>query len=206
MATSIYQQRLISKRKEQGLCRNCGKPLDRDGIYCIECRKNITDETSETRHFMQNIGICPRCQKVKLYGDEKVCPECNAYAYEHIMQARATEEGRLHYNKIHREWSKRTHQEMIKKGICTRCRKRQADSGCKTCSICREKSRDYKSIKYGKPDRKDRYKQGLCYFCDNPVKGKYKVCEKHYQTNVKNARLDKTRKARKELKESGIIY
>ena len=206
MTTSIYQQRFIERRKAQGLCLKCGKPLDRDGAYCIECRKKITNENNDTRHFMQNIGICPRCQKVRLYGDEKVCPECNAYAYEHIMQSRETEEGRLHYNETHAKWARNEYQRRIEQGICVRCGKRNADCGYKTCGICRAKTRNYKRIKYGKPDRSERYKQGLCYFCDNPIKDGYKVCEKHYQMNVEKANSNKAKDVRKELINNKILY
>lgn len=95
---------------------------------------------------------------------------------------------------------------MIERGICTRCRKRKADYGYKTCGICREKIRNYKRIKYGKPDRSERYEQGLCYFCDNPIKDRYRVCEKHYQMNVEKARSQKADKARKNLVKDGILY
>ena len=95
---------------------------------------------------------------------------------------------------------------MIERGICTRCRKRKADYGYKTCGICREKIRNYKRIKYGKPDRSERYEQGLCYFCNSPVKDGYKVCEKHYQMNVENSHSQKANEARKNLIKEGILY
>lgn len=215
MVISFYDMALTSqernynfyhRRKDNGLCLKCGKPLDRDGTYCIECRKILSKEQNEARHFLQNIGICPRCQKNKLYGDEKVCPECNAYSYAKIMKTRETEEGRLHYNEVHAKWAKNEHKKRIEKGMCTRCGKRKSDYGYKTCGICRSKSREYKRIKYGKPDRSERYKQGLCYFCDNPIKDGYKVCEKHYQINVKNAHSDKANKAREKLQAKRILY
>ena len=134
-----------------------------------------------------------------------MCPECAAYAYEITMNSRERL-GKEHYNKVHREWSKRPHHEMIQKGICTRCRKRKADYGYKTCGICREKGRKYKRVKYGKPDRSERYKQGLCYFCDNPIKDGYKVCEKHYKMNVEKANSGKANDARKELINNKILY
>ena len=134
-----------------------------------------------------------------------MCAECSAYAYEINMNSRERL-GKEHYNKVHKEWSKRTHHEMIERGICTRCRKRKADYGYKTCGICREKIRNYNRIKYGKPDRKERYKQGLCFFCDSPVKDGYKVCEKHYQMNVENSRSQKANEARKKLRKEGILY
>lgn len=205
MAISIYQQRLIDKRREQNLCQNCGKPLDRDGFYCIQCRKGITDYNTETRHFFQSIGICPRCKKNKLYGDEKNCPECAANQYINTMRSRARL-GKEHYNKTHAEWAKQEYQRRSENGICTRCGKRNAMKPYKTCGICTAKERERKRTKYGKPDRSERYKQGLCYFCDNPVKDGYKVCEKHYQMNIEKLKCDNVRENIEKLKKTNSIH
>lgn len=202
MATNIYQERFKQKRKQNKLCLNCGEQLDREGTYCLACRDKINADVREMRKWYQDNGICPRCRKNKLYGDEKNCVECSADAYAATMKSRDRET----YNKNHAEWSKRTHQEMIDKGICTRCRKRNADSGHKTCGICRAKGRQYKRMKYGKPNRQERHLKGLCYFCDNPVKQGYKVCEHHYRLNIENARSEKANEARQELKKQGIIF
>ena len=205
MATSIYQQRLIARRKEQGLCLKCGNTLDREGTYCAECRKIINEEVKETRHWYQNHGICPQCRNNNLFGDEKVCPECSAKAYEYAMRSRERL-GKEHYNLQQAELHKNQHYKRIELGICTRCGKREADSGYKTCGICRAKTRNYKRIKYGKPSRSERWKQGLCYFCDNPIKDGYKVCEKHYQMNVEKSNSSKAKEARKELVDNKILY
>ena len=205
MATSIYQRRLLENRKTNGLCIDCGNSLDRDGVRCVKCNTKHNEESKEDRKWYIENGICPRCRKNIIFGAENMCAECSAYAYEITMNSRERL-GKEHYNKVHKEWSKRTHHEMIQKGICTRCRKRKADYGYKTCGICRERIRNYKRIKYGKPDRSERYKQGLCYFCDNPIKDGYKVCEKHYKMNVEKSLSQKAKEARRELQESGILY
>ena len=205
MATSIYQKRLLEKRKANGLCIDCGTELDRDGVRCIKCNTKHNEESKADRKWYIENGICPRCMKNTLFGDENMCPECSAEMYEINMNSRERL-GREHYNEVHKEWSKRTHHEMIERGICTRCRKRKADYGYKTCGICRGKIRNYKRMKYGKQDRSERYKQGLCYFCDNPIKDGYKVCEKHYQMNVEKSLSQKAKEARRELKDSGILY
>lgn len=205
MATSIYQKRLLEKRKANGLCIDCGNVLDRNGVRCVKCNEKNNKESKEDRKWYRENGICPRCRKNIILGTENVCPECSAYAYEITMNSRERL-GKEHYNKVHKEWSKRTHHEMIQKGICTRCRKRKADYGYKTCGICREKGRKYKRVKYGKPDRSERCEQGLCYFCDNPIKDGYKVCEKHYKMNVEKSLSQKAKEARIELQESGILY
>ena len=97
------------------------------------------------------------------------------------------------------------HHEMIEKGICTRCRKRNADSGYKTCSICRCRETIKKRERNWKKSRSERVDKGLCYFCDNKIKPGYKVCEKHYQSNVENSRSEKAKAAREKLKE-GVLY
>ena len=61
-------------------------------------------------------------------------------------------------------------------------------------------------MKNQKPNRKERYKQGLCYFCDNEIKPGYKLCEVHYQRNVDNARSQKAKEARKTLIKQGVLY
>ena len=205
MATTIYQKRLLEKRKANGLCIDCGNALDRNGVRCVKCNEKHNEESKEDRKWYIDNGICPRCRKNIIFGTENMCAECSAYAYEITMNSRERL-GKEHYNKVHKDWSKRTHNEMIQNGICTRCRKRKADYGYKTCGICREKIRNYNRIKYGKPDRKERYKQGLCFFCDSPVKDGYKVCEKHYQMNVENSHSQKANEARKNLRKEGIIY
>lgn len=181
------------------MCLACGKQLDREGVYCIECRKKKTKENTETRHWYQEHRICPRCGKNDLFGDEKVCLECNAKAYEITIRSRERL-GREHYNNQHNEWARNEHQKRIEQGICTRCGKRNADVGYKTCGICRAKTRNYKRIKYGKPDRKDRAVQGLCYFCDSPIKEGYKVCEKHYQMNLEKLDNEKCRNVTENIK------
>lgn len=155
----------------------------------------------EEYYFYITLGICPCCQKNKIYGSERSCPECRAKASEIKNQ-----KDKKLINEQHREWSKRTHQEMIEKGICTRCRKRKADYKYKTCGICRNKTRNYKRIKYGKPNREDRILDGLCYFCDNKIKPGYKVCEHHYQMNIDKANSNKAKEVRKKLIENKLLF
>lgn len=190
---------------ENGLCIGCRKPIDRDGVYCSDCRMKHNNMVRMERIYYQSNRVCPRCRKNSLTGDEKICPECLSYQYAINMRSRENL-GTEHYNKQHAEWSRRTHWEMIEKGICTRCRKMKADAGFKTCGICRAKTRNYNRKKRGKPDRSERHEHGLCFFCDNPVKDGYKVCEDHYQKNVENARSGKAAQARKKLLKDGILY
>ena len=206
MATNIYQKRLIERRKEQGLCIKCGNPLDREGVHCEKCRGILNKLQNETRQWYKENGICPRCGKNNLFGGEKVCIECNAIAYAYNIQ-RANRLGREYCNKKQAEYQKIRYHKNSEQGICTRCGKRNADYGYKTCGICREKDNRTRLLREPhKPNRSERYKQGLCYFCDNPIKDGYKVCENHYQMNIEKANSNKAKDARKELIDNKILY
>lgn len=173
------------ERKANGLCVKCGKPHVGKFVMCDDCREKNNKEVKETRKTYQKHGVCPRCRKEKLYGDEKNCSKCSEKAYLQIMPNRDRE----HYNELHREWSRRTHHEYIAKGICTRCRKRKSDYGFKTCGICRSKDAEAKRRRsVPKIPKSERAELGLCYFCMEPVKPGYKVCQRCYDRNVENSK------------------
>lgn len=194
-----YRECSVQKRKQKNLCVSCGEPLDRDGVRCKSCNEKHNKKNAELRYWYQSNRICPRCFKNTLYGDEKTCPECNAYGYEINMRSRERL-GKEHYNKVHSEWAKKKHQERIENGICTRCGKRKAGYGYKTCGICRAKIRNYKREKSTAENRRERYSKGLCFFCDNPILDGYKVCKKHYEKNMKNLQHPKCKKATEKIK------
>lgn len=196
MAQSIYQARLYKRRKEAGLCVNCGKELDRNGVYCTECQAKLNSNRNELRKWYQEGGICPRCGKELLYGQEKNCLECSAKGYEQYLKR-----DKEHFNEVHRKWAKEKYERDKANGICTRCGKRKADGGYFTCGICRAKNRANRmnQSEYVK-------KIGICRFCNEPVKDGYKVCEKHHQMNVDKARSSNAKRARNELIRSGVLY
>ena len=197
MTRKEYLRQRYHNFLDNNLCIRCGKPLDREGSLCKECNNAQNSYNKETRKVLSKLGICPQCRKNKIYGDEKNCVECRAKAAEQVSKLR--DKNREHYNEMQRTRAKERYQKDKENGICTRCRKRKADPGYSTCTMCRVKGRGIKKCS----NRTDRYKQGLCFFCDNPVKPGYKVCEMHYQKNVKNATSEKANIARHKLKELG---
>ena len=208
MSQKEISARHYKKRKENGLCIRCGKPLDRKGIYCSDCLKARRKYLNETREFYRKNHLCYICGKNQVFGNEKSCPECRAK--EQTRRDNYTEEEkdkryRKYYSKK-KEKNKQLIKERIEKGLCTKCGKRKADAGYKTCSICRRKNTEYKRKKtYNRDKRSDRIKIGLCYFCDNPVEDGFKVCKEHRQLNIQNARSDKAKQIRKQLVEQGIL-
>lgn len=197
MEHNEYVKQWKESRKSKGLCVGCGSPIDRDGAYCTKCRDKINKVTQQRRRWYLEHGICPRCGRNDLMGDETICPECRAKDTNNAL----TKRNRSQYNMYHNEWSRITYQNRKKQGICTRCGKRKATEGMTTCTLCRAKNNETRRIRNGTSDRSERTKNGICYFCDNPVKKGYKVCEKHYQMNVENAAKGrKTEEAKKYIK------
>lgn len=151
---------------------------------CDPCREKNKLRLRERRKWYKQNGICPHCGKGILYGNEKNCLECTTKAYSRMVLR-----DREHYNKTHKEWSRKTHHESIAKGICTRCRKRNADYGFKTCGICRDKIAESRRLrKPVKLSKSERAEIGLCYFCAEPVVPGYKTCQRCIDRNTENAK------------------
>lgn len=205
LSASEINKRHREKMKKKSLCVNCGKPLDRKGVLCEKCREHHTENTRQTREFYKQYGLCPRCGKNKLFGDEKSCLECAANAYEKIMKKRR-EKGIEHYNKLHSEWEKKERAKREENGLCVRCGKRKADVGYKTCGICREKIRNYKRKQIVSVKRDEWEANGGCFFCGEPVKTGYKVCEKHYQMNIEKLNNDNAKEATERMKKDNKIF
>lgn len=195
-----YQREYIANTQKNGKCVICKKKLDRSGWLCINCNDKRNKKAKNDRDFFISIGICPQCRKNQIIGDEKQCLECSAKNFSYNKKRRE-KLGSDFFNRQHKEWSKKKYQEDKEKGVCTRCRKRKADDGYSTCSMCRAKSRKYRQSKEKpKINRADRYKIGLCYFCDKPVEKGYKVCEYHHKKNIENSMCEKSVKAREKMK------
>ena len=141
----------------------------------------------EERAFYVSIGLCPRCGRNKLFGDEKNCPECSAKAQEYNERYRAEhpEQFRRYINAYH----KSMYQQRKEAGMCVRCGKRKPLYNDLRCGICKEKMtlrRQERRVRDGRLTRKERLEQGFCYFCGAETLPGMKVCEKHRQVCIEN--------------------
>ena len=209
MSQKEISARHYRKRKENGLCVRCGVTLDRKGIYCSKCLEKRREYVKQTRDFYRKNHLCSVCGKNKVFGDEKTCPECRAK--DQNRKDNYTQEKK---DRDYKKWyenrkikNKEIHNKRIELGLCTKCGKRKADEGYRTCTKCRKKNTEYNRTRnYKKENNSDRIKQDLCYFCDNPVEEGFKVCEKHRQLNIEKSRSKKAKEIRKQLVEQGILY
>lgn len=177
------------RRKELGLCVKCGREIEpeRKGkTTCYLCVKKNTDYKRETREFVLEFRICPRCFKNKLYGDEKNCLECRTKNYiNRERQRRDKPEREIIYYQHAKEKQRVRYQQRKEQNLCVTCGKplKQDDTTHSNCDSCRRKVRD-KHILSTKP--KSEYKtfvwiaQGLCPYCGKAKYGKAGLCKHHY--------------------------
>lgn len=155
----------------------CGKVKAVQGkVMCAECAEKSKVYRQETREFLRNMGLCPRCGKNKLFGDEKECPECSAMMYE--INQRSRERRSITAMDYYRKDIVRLKSE----GLCRSCRKRKVAEGHTYCSVClvkhRERGRIYRRKKDNAIDRSERPNYGLCYICGEPLDREGNVCVK----------------------------
>lgn len=193
------QMRLYYRRKEKGLCVECGKPVNANKTRCEECKNRINQNRRTLIHWYQENGICPNCRKNSLVGDERVCLECSALAYsQRIARYNANPE---EFKTKERENSKKVRARRIEKGLCARCGKPKADDEFKTCEKCRIETRNAKRRtrhNYKLEQKKEWISTGRCWLCGKPVFEHTKLCEMHYEKSLEYAKKSKEARLRNE--------
>lgn len=193
------QMRMYYKRKEAGLCVECGKPLNGEKLKCRDCRERINANRKELAHWYQDNGICPECRHNNLMGDERVCPECSAKRYsQRIARYNANPE---EFKARDRLEQKKIRTRRAEKGLCVKCGKVKADSKYKTCTKCRIKAKNAKRNK--QKDCKVELKRewvanGKCWFCGEPVYNHSKLCKEHYIKSLVYAKKSKEARIKNE--------
>lgn len=190
LAQADAKKRQRALRKEQGLCSRCGKTVTK-GTVCDDCKQYAKD----VRKMYASYGLCTRCHKNHVYGNDKTCSECRVNTS--LVNAKYREAHRDEINKRGRELYKIHYEERKAKGICTRCGKNKASKGKFTCTKCREKNNQQKRLSYVKilVDKPNR-----CRYCNNDSAPGYKVCEEHRQKLSTSATSRNVNEARKKTR------
>lgn len=197
--------RLRERRLSAHQCLACGKQLEEDytSIYCEACREKRNKNAREERKWYQGHKICPRCRRIEIGPSESCCPECRAKLCANVMKNRKREQ----YNEEHAVWSKKAYANCVENGICTRCRKRKADNGYRTCGICREKDGVTRQVRNNAQfNREIKEKQGLCCFCNEKALPGYRVCQFHYDMCIDKLKDPKCVANRKKSKLRSIKF
>ena len=189
MTANEYSKRHYDKRKQNGLCPRCGKPLDRQGHYCSECLAKNREYRRENRRFYRENSICPACGKEKLFGDEKQCIECREKKNE--RRKPLTEEQKIRYGNRFKEQQRQLYKERKEQGICPRCGKHKAKTGRVRCGICLDKEATRaRERRFDKPNEKEKRKENhLCYRCGEPNDmPQGQLCKKCYDASCEHLR------------------
>ena len=163
--------------KKEGICVTCKTAKAEEGyVSCKACREKSRKNSNNRRQWYKLNGICPDCGTEKLIGDEKICPECGAKKYISNLKSKKP---------YSREYYRKRIDGLKKKGICTQCGKRKAETGKTMCGICLEK----KKIKARKDrdclPRHERPAYGMCYCCGVLIPDG-KLCGKCKERVIKN--------------------
>lgn len=161
------------RRKLNGLCTRCGKPLDRDGEYCVACLAVKNEEARSDRQWRAENHLCTTCGRFAVPRGQKTCPECKAKIAN--RRKPKTDEQNQNFNAQQRN----LYEYRSLNGICTRCGKRKAYVGRKKCKLCLEKdaSAHRKISENTDKSRKFWMDNSLCYFCGSPIEDRsQKAC------------------------------
>lgn len=176
-ARRMTKKEWYENRKRNGLCVKCGQPADSNKVLCEKCAEKRAIYQKETREFRIKMGFCPVCGRNKLFGEERMCPECLAKNMETVKKSRETT-GKTHMD-YYREQQKRYKENNLCRTGCGRKRY----NGMTYCEAClkkhRERGKKYKKEKVdGGIERSERQSYGLCYTCGKPLDREGGVCKK----------------------------
>lgn len=167
----MTKKELYRSRKEKGLCVKCGKvPPRQNRVMCAECGEKERRYENETRAFCRSVGICPVCQKNKLYGNERNCVECRAKNYAR----------NLNQPKVVRHINT-THYKRKAEGLCVKCGERPPENDRVMCSRClikeQNRAKSYRARGTEVP-RNERVSYGLCYTCGEKLDRDGRLCQR----------------------------
>lgn len=119
---------LGKKRKENGLCVQCGEELDREGILCKRCNE-IGNERKKIYHYdLREANLCLRCS-------QPIEREKGSYCNKCLEVKRKIDIEKKELRK--------------KNGLCVQCGEKTED-GYVYCDKCRRRKRElYKAKKNG---------------------------------------------------------
>lgn len=186
--------RLYRERKNNGLCVQCGKVNEDGKSSCPECRAKENERKRQDRIFFAAHGLCTRCGKNSVFGEDRTCFECRAKDF-----VRNGRRDRDKAKKKDREGFQRRYRTRSEQGICVGCGRRRAAEGKKRCEICARRDvsahmKTYwekKSAISGGIPRSERHQHGFCYICNGRLDRDGKVCSNcHERLKVNGKKSD----------------
>lgn len=126
----------------KGLCYDCGKPLDKQGVRCAACAQKANKERKLTREWLIRNHICTSCGRERVYGEDKTCFECRAKSAMRPRYVMSEAKKKENSEKLKEQYRQRH-----EAGICVACGKRKAAAERRKCRICLSKEAERARIR-----------------------------------------------------------
>ena len=179
------------RRKENGICINCGSKTNGKHLKCDRCKEKEREEKRKTREFQRSLNICTRCGQRSAMLGRVLCEECSEHdaIYYRNNPDKAEERNRRRLEKLRRDRA-----EARETGMCICCLKRKATEGYTTCIKCRtantrrarNRSKEKGTISY-----ETAVYCGICSRCRKNKATHGKVCDSCYEVLIEG--LEKAR-------------
>lgn len=134
MVKSVEYAERIKRTNGRGLCYNCGKPLNTEGVRCAACAAKVAEYSKLTREWLRANHICVACGKERVLGNDKICFECRAKSAERPKYRKTDEQ-----KKRERDKARTTYHQRCELGVCTVCGRNKAVKERRKCAVCANK-------------------------------------------------------------------
>lgn len=169
-----------NRKKQNGLCVDCGKPSDTGECRCSKCKERNIAFQRENRREAKKSGLCIKCCKRPVATGYSKCPECLEAETVYVRPEESMKRKRIRDTKAQKE-KRRIARE---NGICVTCLKRKTEDGHSECPICLAKARKRDMAlrrKRGKLSYELARDMGICTRCKKNVATHGKVCESCFE-------------------------
>ncbi len=166
----IKKNELYKYRSENGLCTQCGKPLDTTGKVCSSCREKRNAQVRINYAYKKMNGHCTRCGAETLPGSA-TCEVC---------KVKDAERHKENYEKVrdkNRIRSADRKKRLKEQNRCSHCGKPLEEEGYAYCAECRLKQRKYNAERRAGKGKMP----GVCLYCNKPAAKGYSYCEEHLE-------------------------
>lgn len=206
----------INLAKHVKICQHCYKRIVEDG----KNRCSFCNQKNREQYYKRKAGLvkpiikitCDKCGSTDIQKNYKNCDRCHelkkqyerdwyhknptkklisAYIYAENNKETISKKNRLKYAKVNPNAKRMRKEELIEKGICTRCRTRQATTNKKLCSYCSEIGRKHAEKQRAK-QKLQPVPEGMCSNCrKRPIeigKKRCAICNAKNRENLKIGR------------------
>ena len=187
---SEQSKRRNERKAKAGICVRCSKPASEGKTLCKECAERNHAVMRRVYAEKRERRICARCGRRTAFRNHAYCDECLEINAERQREYRKgkSEEFLKEIQIKNNASDKKRRQRFREQGICTKCGKRKATVGYRTCYDCRAKAlrtkKEYDK-RHGVLSYTECIENGICTRCHKRKTAHGKVCAECYDALCK---------------------